>query len=98
MQIDEEKAFTFMTQAIEGEMIKKGMPSFTLRDRLLREWEGGVLLNRNQYFRMACDAWNAEYLGNGIDHIYIQSTTAPVKPEYIEGYIEAMKEKNNGAA
>lgn len=88
MQIDEEKAHMFMSQAIGGEMIKRGDPAFTFRNRLQREYEDNAKYSRNQYFRMAVDSWNKFYDDLRFTQITISSNTNTVKKTDIMGWKE----------
>jgi hypothetical protein len=42
---------------------------------------------------MAVDSWNEFFFGNKFTRLYVSSSTANVKPEYIAGYMETVKDK-----
>lgn len=58
---DNEKAYTFLVSVAEGEMIRRGMPAFTLRERLRNDAEFGH--TRNEYMHLVFQAWNSFYKG-----------------------------------
>lgn len=54
---DATKAKMFMTQFVEGENIRKGMPAYALRSRLYDMQENGA--PRNEYMYLVLRAWKA---------------------------------------
>jgi len=57
LQIDVEGAHQFLGALMSGENHHKGMPSYTLRERLLEDRE--IYYSRNQYLYMIFQAWNS---------------------------------------
>lgn len=55
--VDKEDAYTFMVGFLEGENLTRGMPAFTLRDRLYRDRD--YQYSRMEYMYLILQAWRA---------------------------------------
>lgn len=56
-QLDLEKAHTFLVSLAEGENFRRGMPVFTLRERLRKD--AAIRYSRNEYMYLVSAAWDA---------------------------------------
>lgn len=61
-EIDVEKATTFMAGVAEGERLEKGMPAYTLRERLRLDAE--IKYSRTEYAHLFIASWNAFIRGD----------------------------------
>lgn len=69
--VDNEQCYTFMVTTAEGEMLRKGNPMYTLRERLRNDWEIGH--TRNEYMYLVIQAWNAYRKDKNIERLQLPS-------------------------
>lgn len=70
-RLDNEQAYTFMVSVAEGEMMRSGMPAYTLRERLKNDVSSGISHSRNEYAHYVFQAWNNFIAGEKLDRVVL---------------------------